>query len=317
MKKKMSRGGQLLNIHRKEIFGFAALMIVFGHSQDFVHSVFPDSLISVIGYGGIGVTMFAFLSGIGLWHSLDNNDDILNFYKKRIKRVIIPYLLIAIPFCLFLDIYEQKDVLLFLQDVTCISYWIKGRGAWYVAWLIPVYAVYPLYGRIAHNRNWLSAVLAIVEIIVIALIGIPIRFQSVAAATLAFLIGDFIAKFIKADSVWVIRGTASLILIAPVYFFGILRTQAMYVISFACIGISLCAILAIVLDHSIKSIKRMLAEVGAVSLESYLFNIYIISVAKVILGNRIDSFEGVCGYVCVAIIGMVLSLLVGKLEKRM
>ena len=75
--------------------------------------------------------------------------------------MIIPYLLIAIPFCLFLDIYEQKDVLLFLQDVTCISYWIKGRGAWYVAWLIPVYAVYPLYGRIAHNRNWLSAVLAI------------------------------------------------------------------------------------------------------------------------------------------------------------
>ena len=60
MKKKMSRGGQLLNIHRKEIFG---------------HYIFPDSLVSVIGYGGIGVTMFAFLSGIGLWHSLDNNDD--------------------------------------------------------------------------------------------------------------------------------------------------------------------------------------------------------------------------------------------------
>lgn len=231
-------------------------MIVFGHSQDFVHSVFPDSLVSVIGYGGIGVTMFAFLSGIGLWHSLDNNDDILNFYKKRIKRVIIPYLLIAIPFCLFLDIYEQKDVLLFLQDVTCISYWIKGRGAWYVAWLIPVYAVYPLYGRIAHNRNWLSAVLAIVEIIMIALIGIPIRFQSVAAATLAFLIGDFLAKFIKANSVWTIRGAASLILIAPVYFFGILRTQTMYVISFACIGISLCAILAVVLDHSMHNIEN-------------------------------------------------------------
>lgn len=82
---KMSRGGQLLNIHRKEILGFAALMIVLGHSQDFVHSVFPDSLVSVIGYGGIGVTMFAFLSGIGLWHSLDNNDDILNFYKRELN----------------------------------------------------------------------------------------------------------------------------------------------------------------------------------------------------------------------------------------
>lgn len=219
--------GILLSTVLSTLFIGMPWVIVFGHSQDFVHSVFPDSLVSVIGYGGIGVTMFAFLSGIGLWHSLDNNDDILNFYKKRIKRVIIPYLLIAIPFCLFLDIYEQKDVLLFLQDITCISYWIKGRGAWYVAWLIPVYAVYPLYGRIAHNRNWLSAVLAIVEIIMIALIGIPIRFQSVAAATLAFLIGDFLAKFIKANSVWTIRGAASLILIAPVYFFGILRTQTM------------------------------------------------------------------------------------------
>lgn len=144
----------------------------------------------------------------------------------------------------------------------------------------------------------------------------PIRFQSVAAATLAFLIGDFLAKFIKANSVWAIRGAASLILFAPVYFFGILRTQTMYVISFACIGISLCAILAVVLDHSIKSMKRMLAEVGAVSLESYLFNIYIISVSRIILKNQISSFVGVLTYVCVAIIGIALSLYVGKLEKR-
>lgn len=125
MKEKMSRG-QLLNIHRKEIFVVATLLIIFGHSQDFVHSIFSDSLISVIGYGGIGVTMFAFLSGIGLWHLLDNNDDILNFYKKRTKRVIIPYLFIAIPFCLLLDIYVKKDAMLFIQEVTCVGYWING-----------------------------------------------------------------------------------------------------------------------------------------------------------------------------------------------
>ena len=130
------------------------------------------------------------------------------------------------------------------------------------------------------------------------------------------MIGVFLAKFIKANSVWAIRGAASLILFAPVYFFGILRTQTMYVISFACIGISLCAILAVVLDHSIKSMKRMLAEVGAVSLESYLFNIYIISVSRIILKNQISSFVGVLTYVCVAIIGIALSLYVGKLEKR-
>lgn len=109
----------------------------------------------------------------------------------------------------------------------------------------------------------------------IALIGIPIRFQSIAADTLAFLIGDFLAKFIKANSVWAIRGAASLILISPVYFFGILRTQTIYVISFACIGISLCAILAVVLDHGIKSMKRMLAEVGVFHWKA-IFSIFIL-----------------------------------------
>lgn len=206
--------------------------------------------------------------------------------------------------------------MLFIQEVTCVGYWINGRGAWYMAWLIPVYAVYPLYGRIAHNRNWLSAILAVDKIVLVIVIGIPVRFQSVATAMLAFLIGDFIAKYIKASSVWVICGTAGLILIAPIYFFGILRTQTMYVISFACIGISLCAIFAIILDSSIEPIKRILANVGAVSLESYLFNVYIISVSRIILKNQISSFVGVLTYVCVAIIRIALSLYVGKLEKR-
>lgn len=187
------------------------------------------------------------------------------------------------------------------------------RGMWHG---LSQYMRHILYMGASHIIEIAVCSIAIVEIIMIALIGIPIRFQSVAAATLAFLIGVFLAKFIKANSVWAIRGAASLILFAPVYFFGILRTQTMYVISFACIGISLCAILAVVYDHSIKSMKRMLAEVGAVSLESYLFNIYIISVSRIILKNQISSFVGVLTYVCVAIIGIALSLYVGKLEKR-
>lgn len=59
--------------------------------------------------------------------------------------------------------------------------------------------------------------------------------------------------------------------------------------------------MTIILDSSIEPIKRIFANVGAVSLESYLFNVYTISVLKTILKNQISSFAGVLTYVCVAI----------------
>ena len=36
--KKIAGGGSLLNLHRSELFGIAALLIVIGHSQDFVRA---------------------------------------------------------------------------------------------------------------------------------------------------------------------------------------------------------------------------------------------------------------------------------------
>lgn len=81
-------GGSLLNLHRSELFGIAALLIVIGHSRDFIRAIFPARIVDLIGYGGIGVTMFAFLSGVGLWQSLERNNDIKRFYIKRIQRVV-------------------------------------------------------------------------------------------------------------------------------------------------------------------------------------------------------------------------------------
>lgn len=57
--KKIAGGGSLLNLYRSELFGIAALLIVIGHSQDFVRAILPEKMIEIIGYGGIAAQDFA------------------------------------------------------------------------------------------------------------------------------------------------------------------------------------------------------------------------------------------------------------------
>ena len=75
-----------LTEYRNELFGIATLMIVLCHSVSIVP--FPESLGHLISYGTMGVNIFLFLSGIGLYYSLKNNGDYLEFYKKRFVRVL-------------------------------------------------------------------------------------------------------------------------------------------------------------------------------------------------------------------------------------
>lgn len=147
MRTKHSLAGGVLNECRGYLFGVAALLIVLGHSQNFLSSIFPQKIIDLIGYGGIGVTMFAFLSAIGLWQSLEQNPSVKEFYFKRIKKVLIPYLIIAVPFYLVYGFWQSRSILDTITDISLIGYWLYGRGAWYIAWILPVYLVYPFYKK--------------------------------------------------------------------------------------------------------------------------------------------------------------------------
>lgn len=314
LKNQVGGGTSLLSKHRSALFGIAALLILVGHSQDFLHSIFPDSLINIIGYGGIGVTMFAFLSGVGLWYSIDKSGDIIQFYKNRIHRVIVPYLIISIVFNVYLDLFVQRDIVLFLSDVTCISFWLRGRGAWYVAWTIVIYAAYPLYAKLTHKRGYISGMVALLLIVYIFIFGMPVRFQSAAGATVAFFIGDMLAVHVKNNKPRCLKIIACLIIVAPLYMLGIIRGQAFYVLFFAAVGISLCGIFAYVLEVLSGKVHDYLSRLGSVSLECYLFNIYLISVVRHLLDNHISAIVGLFAYVFVLVLGICLSLAMGKIK---
>lgn len=136
----------LINRYRSQLMGVAALGVVLVHSIDIVH--WNSIIENIVGYGGVGVYIFVYLSAIGLFISLKTRGAGYNkfeFYKRRFQRVLVPYLLIAGSWYGVKCLIFQRDTLGFLYELSTLSFWIDHQGAWYVAMLIPVYLIFPYF----------------------------------------------------------------------------------------------------------------------------------------------------------------------------
>lgn len=66
------------------------------------------------------------------------------WYYKRYKRILIPYLVI-IGLITVLEILRGEPVVTSILNMSTINYWLNHRGAWFIAMLIPLYAITPLH----------------------------------------------------------------------------------------------------------------------------------------------------------------------------
>ena len=114
---------------RPEIFGFATLMILICHAVSIVP--LPNNISIIVSYGGMGVNIFLFMSGIGLYYSLKRNGNIIDFYIRRAIRLIVPYLLIAGVWYGLKYLVIENNFLLFIYELSLLSFWIEHKGAWY------------------------------------------------------------------------------------------------------------------------------------------------------------------------------------------
>ena len=167
-----------LSTYRTQLMGIATLMIIICHANTY-HVMLPNFLVSIFSWGNFGVDIFLFLSGLGLYFSLRKNklrtkDDFIFFYKRRFYRIIIPYWIIYLPYCIFfmfLGKYSLNDSLLCL---TTLEYWLFHRGAWFVSMILVLYLIAPfLYKALSNKHKWLIA-LGII-IILFILCNTPIK----------------------------------------------------------------------------------------------------------------------------------------------
>lgn len=135
-----------LSKYRTELMGIATIMILLCHAQPFGVQL-PPILSKLLTYGNQGVDIFLFVSGMGLYYSLEKihgASQLLHWYKKRYKRILIPYLIIATPFLLYITVENDENMWYFIKLISTISFWTDHIGAWYIALLIPLYFISPL-----------------------------------------------------------------------------------------------------------------------------------------------------------------------------
>lgn len=88
---------------------------------------------------------FLFLSGFGLYYSFRKNGDLRKFYTKRINRVLLPYMIMGLPFFLLGLITGDISVSDFLLKFTSLYFWFYGNdGMWYISMSLALYFIFPV-----------------------------------------------------------------------------------------------------------------------------------------------------------------------------
>lgn len=135
--------------YKLELYGTAILWIMLLHGLVRVAPASLDKsfsfLTQIIKHGYFGVEIFLFLSGICLFFSMNKNDDISEFYKKRIIRIIVPYFLITGSYWFGTCVIWKHDILRFIGNITQFTFWFGNvHFAWFIGAILVLYLIYPL-----------------------------------------------------------------------------------------------------------------------------------------------------------------------------
>lgn len=163
----------LVSKYRNAIMGLAIVGVMLGHwfaiSQTAADNIFLK-LISVIP-ALVSTQGFLFISGYGIYYSFSKNSDTVSFYKRRFHRMILPFMLMALPYFLFRLCFEGISVWQFLGYLTTLAYWTEGNycGMWYVAVSAVLYLLCPvLYPLFFCRKSFVQATAVLMVLLVMA-----------------------------------------------------------------------------------------------------------------------------------------------------
>lgn len=282
---------ECVSSYRTIIMGFAALIITLMHLYvDF----YPDAQIPYLSIllkrGNVGVDIFLLLSGCGLFYSMEKTSEIGQFFKKRIFRVLIPYLILSIPYWFLLDVVLYPNVMQFISDVTLVSFWAQGViHCWFVAFILLVYLVYPLIYRLQKRSSISILVLCLISIILTVLLCIYNQqyYEMVEIAITripVFLMGSYLGDLLRnKDSgntkLWVFNAYFIIALIG--FLLSVILSKKnqlwaglLYRFGSGGAALLLIFLVSLVLDRTGKTIfSRTLAYFGDITFEIYIISL--------------------------------------------
>ena len=244
------------------------------------------NIITSIGYGG--VDFFFFLSGFGLFFSLQKDKNKILFYKKRLKRIYPTYIIIVLITMILLGIFSLKN---FIINISTIGFWTgMGSFEWYIPSLFMFYLIFPyMYKLLIKNHIYFIIISLIITVVLVSLrviFSLPNSWMLFITRIPIFSIGAVFGKLtfekiefkrIKLHHFLFIGISAIImLLIFKKYFPNYLWNLGLYWYPFILITPTFCVIIAIFLEKlSSNNLNSFLRFFGLISLELYLLHIKI------------------------------------------
>ncbi|MGI6242430.1 MAG: acyltransferase family protein [Prevotella sp.] len=286
------RGVSLASIsaYRTELMGIAMIFIVLFH----VPLSRWDPFFGLRRMGNIGVDMFLFLSGVGLWFSWAKHPDWKRFMRRRYLRVYPAWLIVA---CLYyIPRFRGGSIMAWIDLIGDITinwdFWLHDELTfWYVPAIMMLYLFAPAYMRLITKHRlyrWLP-VLMVMWCVAVQWVGpihdavghIEIFWSRMPIFFIGINMGESVRKAQTIDGAGM--GLVVLLFVIGlgtcIYLEQVKHGKIpLFIERMLYIPLTITAILIInkLLGHLSESTKWVLRFVGLISLEFYLIHVHFV-----------------------------------------
>lgn len=245
--------------------------------------------------GNVGVDIFLFLSGIGLWYSWTNNPSLKHFFKRRYARVYPAWLIVACLFYIpnYLNTqgggYSPDLPNLIANILIGWSFWrVDDLTFWFVPSIMMLYTFAPAYMNLIQRwpvYRWLAVAAVVLAVMVQyyppvhSCVGhLEIFFSRIPIFMIGINCGALVKERHNVDgnTIWLIALLFIMSLAMCVEFEQSWRGRfPLFIERMVYIPLTVTGILLLVqaLRHTPQTVRRALAFMGTISLEMYLIHI--------------------------------------------
>ena len=308
--------------YRAESFGFLILWIVLFHLERVVGlPIYLPIITPFIQRGNCAVDIFMFLSGFCLCLSLKREYNIIKFYSKRFKRVVISYLLVAIPFFIWKSFqeYSTSRLVHFFFDLSGLSFWFRGcQNAWFVHAIIAFYLITPLLFKLVKKdiRNAFFCLCLLYVLNFIAYYSVSFyQYSSVALMRLPiFFIGLLLAYYVPHFDFRNKRAFLVLFLMLGFIFLMYFPSRGFYCwFLYGAMVIPILWLISFAFNRLSRIFIPLFSTIGKISLELYLCHIMILHIFRF---YKVEQFIGYWMYFVLPFLAIFCSFLVANMGKK-
>lgn len=304
-----------ISTYRSELMGWAILWIMMLHF-DF-NQIKPLGFIAQYGYAGVEI--FMLVSGFGLFFSLDKDNHVLRFYKKRLLRIFPTYYILGIIASIFLF---HDNILSYIIRYTTIGFWTGGIfWEWYIPSIVILYFLAPFFKWLYDKKQHVLLCIISLGILIIVLCYIDKDLFDRAHFFFVYRIPAFI--FGMACAYWLKHSISNkyyiLILIMGIPLFSILFPYHHQVYNYKNFSflflLPTTTLIFILISKYIKVINPIISIMGKASLEIYLIQsmfYYQINGGHIVIPSLWHDTITIALIVLCSILGIIVHWLIDK-----